>query len=147
MTASLVEVVVPVPPEGDGEGTATDALGDAAAALALGLGCADGISLGLGDGAAIVKVVVPRSISPSSADFVVQRTVYLPGDCGGTTRVIFLALVGSTVPPWATTAPLASTSLSELAFGSSGSVKVKTSCGGDDATVDLSAGLAVSSSA
>ena len=73
-TASLADVVGVVvdPPDGEGDAAGVEGL---AAAEGAGVGLADGAVVGLGDAAAIVKVVVPWAMSPSSADAVVQRTV------------------------------------------------------------------------
>ena len=147
IAASPDDVVVPVPADGEGDGEADGAADGLGAAEALGVSVADGATLGLAVAATIVKVVVPWAMSPSSADAVVHRTVYKPGGCGGTTRCIFFASAGSTVLPPATMEPALLTSFSELFAGTTGSVKVKTSSGGEPETVDLSAGLAVSSSA
>jgi hypothetical protein len=151
IAASLADVGVPPPPDGEGDGDAAGAAEGLAetdgAALSLAVADGDAARLGLGVAATIVNVVVPWAMSPSTADAVVQRTVYFPGGCVGTTRCIFFASLASTVLPSATIAPPASTSLSELFLGSTASVNVKTISGGEPVTVDLSAGLAVSSSA
>ena len=95
-------------------------------ALALGgavdVGAVDGLGsvLGLAAAASTVNDHVLRSRSPSSADFVVDFTVYLPGASTGTASIAisFVGWLASATPPVAIVLPLASTSTSELPAGS-----------------------------
>ena len=133
----------------EGEAAADgEAAGDAEAATD---GSAEALDPTDGDaGAAVaavaVKVVVPRAMSPSWADFEVQRIVYGPAVMPETARVSCFGVDGSTVPPWPRTVPNEFTTTSRLPVGSRFSVKVATIWVGGD-TVDLSAGVIVSSSA
>jgi hypothetical protein len=150
ITASLVDVVGDVGGDegvGDGatDGGATLAGAEGVADAALGDDDGDGATDGA---AATVKVVVPWSRSPSRAEAVVQRTVYVAGVRSPVmaSRIV-LASPASTVLPSAMTLPEASTSLIELFDGTTGSVNVITISVGGVWTVDLSLGVAVSSSA
>jgi hypothetical protein len=135
--------------DGDGE-AATVAVGDGttdggadAAPLAEGVGVAEG------DGAAAMTVneVVPRAVSPSSVETVVQRIVYAPGASGvASDRVIVRGAAFATSPPFATTVPPASTRVKELFAGSRFWANVPTISLGAGPE-DLSAGVIVSSAA
>ena len=120
----------------------------AGVALGAGVGLARGGVLGLGVGAATtVNDHSLRSMSPSSADFDVDRTVYVPGASSGrSVMIIRLSSSGSTSPR-ATTVPAASSSRSELPSAVIASEYVPTISVGVPSTVAPSFGVDVSSSA
>jgi hypothetical protein len=147
MIASVVEEVVAGVADGAGIG---DELSDGVvepSVDALGATEGDELAEGAGVAATTVNVVTPRSSSPSSVDTVVHRIWYAPEGRGAVRgKVIFRASPLATWPPFATTVPVESTTANELFVGSRFCTNVPTISVGDG-TVDLSAGLIVSSSA
>ena len=145
-TSASVELAgAPEPSWGDAAGDSVPATDAAAEAE----GLAEAPDRTGADGPPLtVNVVVPRSRSPSSADFEVQRIVYVSSSSGTDERssdICFL-VAALTAPPCAMTVPEASTTASELPDGSSSSVNVATIVDGAD-TVSRSAGVIVASSA